>query len=244
MTASQLRANCEPTASQLRANCEPTASQLRANCEPTASQLRANCEPTASQLRANCEPTASQLRANCEPTASQLRANCEPTASQLRANCEPTASQLRANCEPTASQLRANCEPTASPLLAEKYVYCLFRSLFDTISRTPDHNHAHRLRNQKLWKNMRMYTHYKCLVQPVPGHSRLLTGNYALQFVKKFLELEDFQLVRHETGKNIYIHIKRLYKQNENIIRIISTLLLYWLLNIPAGVLTGLKILY
>ena len=33
---------------------------------------------------------------------------------------------------------------------------------------------------------MRMYTHYKCLVQPVPGHARLLTGNYALQFVKKY----------------------------------------------------------
>ena len=33
---------------------------------------------------------------------------------------------------------------------------------------------------------MRMYTHYKCLVQPVPGHARLLTGNHALQFVKKY----------------------------------------------------------
>ena len=33
---------------------------------------------------------------------------------------------------------------------------------------------------------MRMYTHYKCLVQPAPGHARLLTGNYALQFVKKY----------------------------------------------------------
>ena len=33
---------------------------------------------------------------------------------------------------------------------------------------------------------MRMYTHYKCLARPVPGHARLLTGNYALQFVKKY----------------------------------------------------------
>ena len=34
-------------------------------------------------------------------------------------------------------------------------------------------------------ERMRMYTH-KCLVQPAPGHGQLLTGNYALQFVKKY----------------------------------------------------------